>query len=205
MLTTPDEEESLNIFMFEFAKTFDPLDEKRPVKHFPDKEYLRDLNHAFITERLLVVPKSRQMLCTWWAVTCFVWDSIRHRGRFTLFKSIDREHSGVGRLGLLWRAEFILKQLPDCVRPRYKAPTKRNLVLEFVENDAEIRAMSMEGEAPAGYTATGVLDDELARQQYGEAGFAAIMPLLGDTGRYVTLFTYMGLNFAYRLAHDKFD
>jgi len=197
--------ESLNAFMFQFCKTLDPLDQAQPVKLMPDRAYLRDLNRIAIHERLIAVPKSRQIAATWWGTGFYSWDCIRHPERFTIFKSIDKQHSGLAnKLALLWRANFIIEQLPSCVRPGVK-PWKRDNILEFKDNGSHIQAMSMEGEASRAFTATGVLDDELAVQQYGESGFAAILPTLGEIGRYIALFTYMGLNFAYRLAHDKME
>jgi hypothetical protein len=197
--------ESLNCFMFEFMHTHDPHGpDGQTTRLMPRKDHLADLNRIWLARRYLAVPKSRQMQCTWWGVGVYTWDTIRHNGRFTLFKSIDKQHSGLAKLALLWRAKFIVEHLPKCVQPLVRIKVhKRDNILEFLSTDGEIRAMSMEGEAPAGYTGTGCLDDELARQKYGEAGFTAILPLLGITGRYTTLFTYMGLNFAFRLAHDK--
>ena len=201
-----DEEESLALFMFQFAKTFDPLDERSPTKLMPDKDYLRDLNRLWLSFRYLVVPKSRQMLCTWWAVACYCWDTYRHHGRFTLFKSTDRMHSGLGKLCLLWRARYIHQHLPDCIRARIKIREwRRDNILEYVTNEGHTQDIPMTGDFAKTFTGTGCLDDELAAQQYGESGFSAVMPLLGETGRYTGLSTYLGEEFFYRLVYDKLD
>jgi hypothetical protein len=198
--------ESLNCFMFKFTKTFDPLDPERPIKPLPEKPHLRDFNKAWFLRRYLAIPKSRQIHATWWAVDTYVWDSIRNHGRFTIFKSVDKQHSGMGanKLALLSRAIHIVDQLPKHIRPRVK-PWKRDNILEFLDTGSSIHAMSMEGDAGVSYTATGCLDDELTIQQYGEAGFTVVLPLLGTVGKYTTLFTYRGLNFGWRLAFDKMD
>jgi hypothetical protein len=196
--------DSLNCFMFKFAKTFDPLDQTTPSRYFPEKAYLRDLNRIWTVERLLAVPKSRQIMGSWWGVTDYTWDAIRNPGRVTLFKSVDKRHSGLGKLCLLWRAQFLVEQLPICIRPKLKI-YKRDLIIEFVKNGSIIQAMSMEARDPRTFTATGVLDDETAIQQYAEAGYASVLPLLGTIGRYTAVSTYMGLNFFYRLVFDKME
>ena len=202
--TEDDEIESLKIFTFNFAKTFDPLDEANPVKSFPDKAYVHILCERFVRERLLAVSKSRQMVGTWFCVDGYAWDSYRHDGRFTIFKSVDRKRAGLERLGLLWRAKHIHDHLPGSVRPRIDVKRKDQMLI-YPDTNAAIVGMSMEGDDSVSYTATGVLDDELGVQQYGEAGFMAIQPLLGETGRYTAISTPRGENFWERLVNDKFD
>jgi hypothetical protein len=202
--TEADEIESLTIFTLDFAKTLDPLDEAHPIKHFPDKDYIRELIAAFVRERLLAISKSRQMVGTWFCVNGYVWDSYRHDGRFTIFKSVDRKRAGLERLGLLWRAKHIHDNLPKGVRPRLTVKRKDQMLI-YPDTNAAIVGMSMEGDDSVSYTATGVLDDELAIQQYGEAGYLAVQPLLGETGRYTAVSTPRGENFWWRLTHDKFD
>lgn len=196
------EEESLDIFMFRFVKTFDPHDEKCPIKYMPEKPHLRDFNKAFNRVRLLGIPKSRQIHATWWGVGAYCWDTYRHIGRHTLFKSIDKQHAGLGKLMLLWRAKFIHENLPECIRPRINIKRK-DYALEYPDTMGHIQAMSMEEDASRSPTVTGVLDDELALQMYGEGGYTSVQPALGTTGRYVALSTYKGLTFFKRLMYDE--
>jgi hypothetical protein len=198
------EVESAKIFFFKFAKTFDPHDEKHPIKHFPEKDYIHKFIETWVGTRLLAVSKSRQMLGTWLCVTAYAWDSYRHDGRFTIFKSVDRKRAGLEKLSLLWRAKHIHDNLPSCVRPRITVKRKDQMLI-YPDTNGAILAMSMEGDDSVSYTATGVLDDELAVQQYGEAGFTAVQPLLGETGRYTAISTPRGENFWWRLTHDHFD
>jgi len=60
-------------FIKRFCLTLDEHDSKNPIKKFPDKEYIWDLVDLFLNERLLLVEKSRQMLCTWVMVACHLW------------------------------------------------------------------------------------------------------------------------------------
>jgi hypothetical protein len=199
------EVESAKIFMFKFAKTFDPLDEENPIKHFPDKAYIHDFIETWCRERFLAISKSRQMLGTWICVGLYCWDTYRHMGRFTIFKSVDKAHSGLGtKLALLWRAKHIHDHLPSCIKPQINRKLKDN-ILEYPDTNGHIQAMSMEGDASVSFTATGCMDDELSIQQYGEAGFTVIQPLLGETGRYTAIATPRGENFWYRLVEDRID
>lgn len=203
--TEEDEIASAEAFMFQFVKTFDPLDERQPIKLLPKKPHIRDWIRDWQRNRKTETVKSRQMQATWSGVGIYCWDTYRHQGRFTIFKSTDKAHSGLGtKLALLWRAKFIHDHLPSVIRPRIN-PKRRDHILEFPDTNGIIVAMSMEGDASVSFTATGCLDDELALQQYGEAGFTVVQPLLGETGRYTALTTPRGENFAYRLAYDKLD
>jgi hypothetical protein len=193
--------DSLNCFMFKFARTFNPLDDFQDGSPIEAKSYLRDFNRCWLARRYLAIPKSRQIMGTWWGVIVYTWDAIKHPKRITLFKSIDKKHAGWGQLYLLWRAQYIVEHLPECIRPRIK-PHKKDFVLEFPENGSTIEAVSMEARDPRTLTATGVLDDETAIQQYAEAGWASLQPLLGVIGRYTAISTYLGLNWFYRTVHD---
>jgi hypothetical protein len=202
--TEDDEIESAKIFFFKFARTFDPHDEQNPLKLLPDKDYIHKFIETWVRERLLAISKSRQMLGTWLCVTAYCWDTYRHDGRFTVFKSVDRKRAGLEKLSLLWRARHIHDNLPGGVRPRLEVKRKDQMLI-YPDTNGAILAMSMEGDDSVSYTATGVLDDELGVQQYGEAGFTAVQPLLGETGRYTAISTPRGENFWWRLTHDHFD
>ena len=218
MLETKSEEESAKIFMFKFMRTFDPHQEGQvagkivgrslehlPSRAFPERDYIHDFIDAWLAELLLAISKSRQMLGTWTGVGLYCWDTYRHAGRVTIFKSIDKLHSGVGNeLALLWRAQFIHDHLPKCVRPRMNIKRRDN-VLQYPDTGSAIIAATMEGSFPRTFTANGCLDDETAVQQYAEAGYSAIKPLLGPNGRYTAISTPMGENFWERLVNDKFD
>ena len=213
------EKESLDTFMFRFVETYDPHHETpleaaitraertegMPGRAFGYKEYLDDLNTLYVNRRLIVIPKSRQLRITWWATAAFVWDSIRHSSRFTTLKSIDRKHSGLGKLNLLWRVQFIVEHLPKCVRPRIVV-RRKDMEIELPDSDSHFFASSQEGDVTRSYTPTGCLDDELAKQPYGEAGYHSIAPGLGGVGRYIALSTYTGPgDFFCRMVDDKFE
>ena len=202
--TEQDEIASLKAFAFQFARTFDPHDEQQAIKRIPEYDYIHRFLEVFIRKRLLAISKSRQMLGTWLCVSGYCWDTYRHDGRFTIFKSVDRKRAGLEKLSLLWRAKHIHDHLPQCVRPRLVVK-KKDQMLIYPDTNGAILAMSMEGDDSVSYTATGVLDDELAVQQYGEAGFTAVQPLLGETGKYTAISTPRGENFWWRLTHDHFD
>lgn len=203
---TPEQNfESLNTFMFKFSKTVDPLDPVKPVKRFPQKAYLRDLNWVAVNERLIAVPKSRQIMLSWWGADYGLWKIIRFKNQFELFKSQDKQHSGLGKLCLLWRAQKIAEQLPPHLfdARREMKVRKRDIVLEFPRTDGYIKAMSMEGTDVHGFTPTLVMDDELGLQQYGEAGLAGVLPSLGTVGQYIAFSTYYGCTFFKRLIDDE--
>ena len=195
---------SLEIFMFNFMRTHDPHDPHQEGKLVEPKDYIRDFLRVWESERLLAVSKSRQMLVTWLCVGCYCWDTYRHSDRYTVFKSLDRDHAGLEEPNLLWRAKYIHDHLPQCIRPRMGVK-RRALILEYPDTSGIIKGTSMEAADSRSWTPTGCLDDELAIQQHGEGGFTAVKAGLGVTGRYTAVSTPLGENFWYRLVMDKLD
>jgi hypothetical protein len=200
------EVESAFIFVFNFAKTFDP-DALGGVhsRPFPRKAYIRDLIRIWIASRRIAVPKSRQMLGTWLFVTLELWDAYRHTGRVALFKSLDLMHAGLeNNLCLLGRAKHIHDNLPRCVQPIMIEHRRYNWI-ELPLTESKLWAFSMEGKSSRQLTGTSCMDDELAIQENAEAGYSAVDPLLGERGRYTCLSTYMGEEFFWQLVMDRRD
>lgn len=71
------------------------------------KPYFRVLTEEWLRSRRMIVPKSRQLLCSWWAVAIHLWLAMTRPGLIA-FQSLNRTKS----CELLDRAALIYRTLP---------------------------------------------------------------------------------------------
>jgi len=207
MLNEPDAALSAKMFTFGFAKTFDPHDSSTPAKPFPepfDRPGLVELIELWANSSLLLVEKSRQELISWLFCTLYTWETIRYRNKFTFFQARKLKDAGLGppKLALLWRAKFIINNLPGAIRPSYKEH-RRDHILELDSTGSSIMGISADFDGFRLYTGSGVLADELAYQPNAEGGFQAVHPTLGEGCRYTGISSPNGKNWFYRKAYDR--
>ena len=189
-------------FLEEFVYTFDPHSEPTCQK-FPKKQYLRYIAEKWINESLLLIAKSRQMLASWLCVGLYVWDAIFFEGRYIFFQSKKEDDAGNLKipLSLLSRAKFIIDHLPPLVKPVYKI-SQTPCLLYFSDTNSTIHAISQDSDAIRQYTATGILSDEMAFQEYNREAFESAIPTLGGKGKYTAVSSANGKEFFYRLYSD---
>lgn len=164
--------------------TIDQHDTKTPIKRFPNKSYLNRLIDIWLTERLLFVPKSRQMLVTWLFVSLYLWDTQFFAGRLNFFQSKKEEDAD----SLIQRAKFIYDYQPQFLK-RYKInPSNMGkhtyCKLEFPEIQSKIIGIPQGGHQIRMHTASGVFADEMAFQPEAEAAFTAAKPTIDGGGRF---------------------
>jgi hypothetical protein len=185
--------------------TLDEHDSKAPVKPLPmHKQYLQELAHHFLTERLLLVEKSRQMMVTWLMVACHLWDAQFHQGRRIFFQSkkeVDANH-------LVDRAKIIYDNYPEpykeIIHTLYPAREPRSyLKLEFPGQQSIVQGTAQGADVLRQYTASRVFSDELAFQDKAEEAFIAAKPTIVGGGSFVGVSTPNFKNFFYLLKSDQ--
>ena len=194
---------SAHDFVFKFAKTLDPHDKKNPIKNIPRHEYLERMVDVWLKDQLVCVVKSRQMMASWLFTALHLWDAMYHDGRSIFFISKKEEDAGFGnQLSLLARVEFMLQQLPENIRPKYKKST-RPPKLEFTGRYSSIMACSQEAESLRQYTASRIMSDEMAFQEQAEKAYIAMKPTLDGGGCFTGISTPNGRqNLFYHLVND---
>lgn len=99
-----------------WAKTIDVHDETGdPIKTFPDKEYIKILVNIWFKEKIVFVPKSRQMMVSWLYSALYLWDTQFHEARFTAIQSKKQDDADalIKRLKHIWDNEpNFLKRYP---------------------------------------------------------------------------------------------
>ena len=194
---------SAHDFVFKFAKTLDPHDKKHPIKNIPRHEYLEKMVDVWLRDQLICVVKSRQMMASWLFTALHLWDAMYHDGRSIFFISKKEEDAGFGnQLSLLARVEFMLQQLPENLRPKYKK-FSRPPKLEFAGRYSSIMACSQEAESLRQYTASRIMSDEMAFQEQAEKAYIAMKPTLDGGGCFTGISTPNGRqNLFYHLVND---
>ena len=71
---------AIEAFAREVVRTVDEKDPQTPIKPLPidELQYLRIFIYLFVRERLLMVPKSRQILITWITFICILWRLMKY-------------------------------------------------------------------------------------------------------------------------------
>lgn len=203
VLNERDPHKSAKYFLFGLARTLDPHDPSNPIKPIPYEPQIIEYADWWVDEPLIFVEKSRQELVSWVNVALYTWEAIVVPYRFTFFQARKLKDAGVGPpdMALCWRTIFILKHIPESVRPQYHVRRKDHIV-EFLDSGSTIMGVSADFDGFRLYTGSGVLGDELATQAKAEQGYTAAKSALGDSGRYTGLSTPNGKNFFYRKVHD---
>lgn len=170
------------------VRTLDESDPDMPIKPFPwEKEYIQLYVEIWLTNRLILVPKSRRMQMSWTNISLFVWDTIFHKGRKYAFVSKKEDDSD----DLVKRAKFIIENLDTSVVPKEIIPRHEYTFcnLKFPDIIGSIEGYPSGADQLRQYTFTGILGDEMAFWPNAEEMYAASFPTLQNTngggGRFV--------------------
>lgn len=153
------------------------------IRPFPHKPYFEPIINAWLTEQLLLIEKSRDMMATWLFVALYTWDTIFHQGRQNFFQS----KSAKDTIELVRRAHFIYRHQPRFLR-RHKF-----VYAVGADSAGELRSETLSSEIiglPQGsdkirqYHPTGVFTDETAFHPDAAETFAAVKPAIQAGGRY---------------------
>lgn len=195
-------------FLSDCVITLDQVDQVKPIKPFPSYlEYLHFLCKLWQREKLLAIPKSRRMVCSWGFISLFSWDTFFHEGRFNAFVSKKEDDSGE----LVSRAEFIYNKIPRWRIPRALLPklenskmSKQPPLLNFPEIQSKIQGFPQGSDQMRQFTFSGMLFDEWAFWEQAQAAYSAAKPTLDGGGRLVGI-SSRSPGFFKRVVFDQFD
>jgi len=191
--------QSISIWNQAFATAQDP---KWGIKKFPNWPYIQQADYLWLKYRFTLWAKGRRLFFTWRFVGDYVWDTVTHGARYTFLQSRELADAGMDiDYALLWRARFIIDQLPKCVRPKYKQKKKHQTLEVYPPNGmakATIRAVSADFDAFRSFPMSGALLDEVAMQQHPELAFLAARPAAEQFGRITGVSTPNGENYFHR-------
>ena len=188
-------------FLETMVLTLDEHDPESPIKPLPmHKQYLRDLAELFLSEQLLIVEKSRQMMVTWIMIACHLWEAMFHKGKRIFFQSKKEFDAN----NLVDRAKFIYRHLPAVTQKLFPANMPMAyLRLEFGKHDSVIQGTPQGDSVLRQYTASRIFSDEMAFQEEAEEAYIAAKPTIVGGGRFVGVSSPNFENFFYRLKADE--
>lgn len=157
--------------------------EDSPYEPIPDKAYAKwfirtwEEVAARPTNRLLLIPKSRQMLVSWLCMTMGLWTAMTSRAQLVVVQSKKEIDAGK----LLDRAFGIWTRLPQTVRDAI--PCKAGHVhLDFEGTDSQILGIPEGGDQIRSNTASLLICDEAAFQPSFLEAYTAAQPSLHGGG-----------------------
>lgn len=156
--------------------TLDTHDGLNPVKRFPKKDYLKALTEIWQREKLLLIPKSRQMMITWLMVALYLHEAQFSRGKYIFFQSKKEKDADT----LIDRAKFIFNHQPFFL----KSPSHQVYCeLSFPKLDSKISGIPQGGHQIRMHTASSIFMDEAAFMYQAEEAFTAAKPSIDGGGR----------------------
>jgi hypothetical protein len=201
-------------FLTNWAFTLDTHDEENPIKTFPDKEYLKVLVDIWLKERLLLVPKSRQMQMSWLFTSLYLWEVQFHHGKLVFFQSKRGEDAD----DLVKRAKFVYDKEPKFLKRYYEDGRFHNLLVNpqhngkhtegkmlFPQIHSEIRGIPEGGDIIRMHTASGILADEMGFQPEAESAFTAARPTISSKGRFTGVSTAEDNTFFEKMVFDDIE
>ena len=104
-------------WLFKYAKTRDEHDPSIAAKPFPDKEYIRELVRFWLTGKMNIIEKSRQMMCSWVLCSLYLWDAQFGVNRLSFLSSKKEEDSD----RLIQRCYTVWSNQPTFLKSAYPA------------------------------------------------------------------------------------
>ncbi len=195
-------------FLQDCVFTLDQVSQDSPIKPFPSHlEYIEFLVALWQRERLLAIPKSRRMICSWSFISSYTWDTIFNMGRFNGFVSKKEDDAG----DLVARAEFIYQKIPTWRIPRALLPAVKNgkmskqpPLLEFEEINSKIQGFPQGADQLRQFTLSGILGDECAFWEQAQSFYSASKPTIDGGGR-MTLISSRAPGFFKKIVFDQLD
>lgn len=185
-------------FLTNWAFTLDVHDREQSIKPFPDKTYIKVLVDIWLKHKLLLVPKSRQMMMSWLFTTLYLWDTQFYHGKLTFFQSKKADDAD----DLVKRAKFVWDHEPNFLKRYYLEGKFHNLnvnpqhngqhtqnKMTFPEINSEIRGIPEGGDVIRMHTASGILADEMAFQPEAKSAYTAAKPTISSKGRFTGVST----------------
>lgn len=148
--------------------------------------------NAALEHRKLIVLKARQLGITWTMMLLALWETIAYPTGTTLVVSLNEEEAKVA----LDRAKFMYDSTPEWFKVVFPvaASNATSLVIDHVDGESRISAVSSSGTAGRGRTLRRIIADERAFWENESQRMASLAPAAADSGRICEVSTANGRN-----------
>jgi hypothetical protein len=166
--------------------TADEHDPSIIAKPFPNKPYIHWMIEAWLTHKMMLWEKSRQIMASWTFCALYLWDTQFGTNRLSFIQSKKEEDSDA----LLTRCHFIYEHQAPWLKALYPA-VRTYAHLDFYspgDKDQKLAlnrlwAIPQGGDQLRQHTASGLFVDEAAFQPDLESSIRAAQPMLKGGGR----------------------
>lgn len=191
-------------FLKHFIQTFDPHDRIHGTKPFPDKLMYRIIAEVWFRTRLLIIPKSRQIMISWIMCALYLWDAMKDPNGFIFMTAQNEEKADI----LVKRQRFMYTALYNAgyagmIPMMGKGPEGFGIknACKFPDTNSEILGLEQGPDVFRSHVGSGILADEAAFQQYMDESWTALRRILGEN-RFTAVSTPNGRNWFYRMVFD---
>lgn len=169
-------------FLTHWVQTEDNQNTNQPFQPFPNDLHLQVLTKYWQHERFLLVPKSRQMTCTWLFAGLYLWDSMFYPSRLTMLQCKIEEDADANlkRMVTMW------ERLPDWMK-EWQPMHYTYCAGEFPRSRSQVLARPAGAKHFRQRTLTGVMLDEAAFTEGMDEVLAGAKHALGKVGRFTAL------------------
>lgn len=163
---------------------FKTKDEHRSDGEFPipPLDYCRVVLNILCTERLIVIPKSRQVMITWLVCAYLIARAITRRNQLIVYQTKREEDA----LSFMSRVYFMYDHLPGWIRqirPRTLPPKENKYKLELTSQSSKIWGIPSGADIIRSNTVSIFFSDEVNFQPEAKASLRAAGPSLGSKGQ----------------------
>lgn len=188
-------------FLTRFCYTLDEHNPNSPYNLIPKKEYIKDLCDLFVSEDMLAIEKSRQMMVSWVFCALVLWFTMFNRPEGTRVFWLSKKEKDAD--AAIDRIKIIYQRLPDWLRrinPADEPLTYLNL--SWRAKNTVIQGLASGPDQVRQYTASLIVCDEAAFQDRLDKVYEAARPSLLGGGKFVMISTGNGREFFYRTCRD---
>lgn len=168
--------------------TVDEHDTLMPVKRLPRRQYFKPLLEMWIHNQIVAVPKSRQIMITWFFCSIAAWMVLQPYKNIAI---VCKEANGSDKL--IGRVEHILRSLPPgCTPPPWGFKGLRRIEgsLSCFTTQSRIEGLKENAEKQMRQnTYTWIFSDESAFQEGFMEQYEAALPTIRGGGRYTMVST----------------
>lgn len=172
-------------WLFKYARTKDEHDPSQAAKPFPEKAYIREVVRFWLSTKMNIVEKSRQMMCSWILCSLYLWDAQFGTNRLSFLSSKKEEDSDrlIQRCYTVWNNQpvFLRNAYPAvysfCHLKFYKVGKFESLPY------SELWGIAQGPDIIRQHVGSGLFIDEGAFQPDLESLIGAAKPMLSGGGR----------------------
>lgn len=188
-------------FLTNYCYTLDEHNHANPYQLIPKKEYVRDLCDIFITEDLIAVEKSRQMMVSWVMVCAIpLWFNMFYRPVGTRTFIVSKKEQDAN--AMIDRMKIIYDRLPTWLKYSNPADPFSYNKMQWGKNNSIIQGVPQGADQLRQYTASLIVSDETAFQDQTEKAYESARPSLLGGGKFVAISTPNGQEWFYRTIRD---